>query len=58
VLLEALRTVAGDRGGTVNARRLGHWLRRHAGRILEGKKIERGRDKDGAARWRVEQLAT
>lgn len=58
VLLEALRTVAGDRGGTVNARRLGHWLRRHAGRIVEGKKIERGRDKDGAARWRVEQLAT
>lgn len=56
-LLEALRTVAGDRGGTVNARRLGHWLGRHVGRILGGKKIERGRNKDGAARWRVEEVA-
>lgn len=55
-LLEALRTVAGDRGGTVNARRLGHWLRRHAGRILEGKKFEKGRDKNGSARWRVEKV--
>lgn len=53
--LEALRAVAGDRGGTVNARRLGHWLRRHAGRILEGRKFERGRDANGSARWRVEK---
>ncbi len=53
-LLEAFKTIAGDRGGTVNARRLGHWLRRHTGRILDGKKIERGPQKDGSGRWRVE----
>jgi putative DNA primase/helicase len=56
-LLEALRTVAGDRGGTVNARRLGHWLRRHAGRILEQRKFERGGDKNGSATWRVERVS-
>lgn len=55
-LLEAFLAVAGDRGGTVNARRLGHWLRRHAGRILSEMKIERGRDSSGSARWRIEKV--
>lgn len=55
-LMEALRTVAGDRAGTVNARRLGHWLKRHAGRILDAKKLERGGDRNGSALWRVEKF--
>jgi putative DNA primase/helicase len=57
-LLEAFRIVAGDRGGTVNARRLGHWLRRHAGRILSGRKIERGLESNHVARWRVAEINT
>lgn len=57
-LRAVLVRVARDRGGTVNARRLGHWLRRNAGRTLDGKRFERGRNRDGVARWWVEEVAT
>jgi hypothetical protein len=58
VLHDALLKAAGDRGGTVNARRLGHWLRRNTGRTLDGRRFERGRNRDGVARWWVEEVAT
>lgn len=39
-LLEALTEMAGERGGTINARRLGRWLVRHLRRIEGGRRFE------------------
>ncbi|MCB9914839.1 MAG: hypothetical protein H6828_06770 [Planctomycetes bacterium] len=38
-----------------DARRLGMWLQRHAGRIEDGLKIVRAGDKQGTALWRVDR---
>jgi putative DNA primase/helicase len=43
-LLEALHGVAGDRNGSINARRLGRWLVRHLRRIESGMRFEDGLD--------------
>jgi hypothetical protein len=40
LLLEALRAVAGDRNGDINARRLGRYLARNLRRIEDGKRLE------------------
>ena len=53
---EALRDVADERG-TINRRRLGWWLKRHAGRIVGGAKFERGGGARGAETWRVLQVS-
>jgi hypothetical protein len=48
-LREVALSIAGERGH-INARRLGHWCRRMAGRICDGMRIERGAEgRDGAA---------
>ena len=53
---EALLTVAQDRGGSISSRRLGHWLRRYADRIVDAKKFTRCRDRDHVAVWRVDAV--
>lgn len=55
--LEALRSVAQDRGGQVSSRRLGHWLRRFADRIVDGRKFTRTGERDHVATWRVDDVA-
>lgn len=56
-LREVLRDIADDRG-EINRRKLGWWIRRHAGRIVDGRRIVRARGsqdgKGSAERWRVE----
>ncbi len=56
-LREVLRDIADERG-EINRRKLGWWIRRHAGRIVDGRRIVRARGgqdgKGSAERWRVE----
>ncbi len=50
---EVLLEIAGERG-EINNRRLGHWLKRHSGRIVDGLRFERTDTvKGGSACWKV-----
>lgn len=50
---EALRDIAEERG-EVNKRRLGWWLKRHAGRIIDGMKFVAVPSGRGSGLWRVQ----
>jgi putative DNA primase/helicase len=50
---DALVDVAGERG-EVNAKRLGHWMKKLAGRIQGGKRIVAGEPSRGTQTWSVE----
>jgi hypothetical protein len=52
-LREVLLEIAGERG-EINPRKLGWWIRRHSGRIVEGRRIVRTDGNKSAERWRVE----
>jgi hypothetical protein len=52
-LREVLHEVAGERS-EINRRKLGWWIRRHAGRIVDGKRIIRARGNRSAEAWRIE----
>lgn len=54
-LREVLHDIAAERG-EINRRKLGWWIRRHAGRIVDGLRIERaaGGSDGSAERWRIE----
>ncbi len=56
-LREILHDIAGERG-EVNRRRLGWWIRRHAGRIVDGMRIVRGSGNGPAESWRIETVDT
>ncbi len=53
---ETLRDVAEVRG-TINRQRLGWWLKRHKGRIVDGLKFEGCGSSRGAESWRVVQVS-
>ncbi|WP_243438982.1 hypothetical protein [Fundidesulfovibrio soli] len=52
LLRGVLDEIAGD-GRSVNARRLGHWIKKRVGRIVDGLCFERGTVRDGNSRWYV-----
>jgi hypothetical protein len=52
-LRDVLLEIAGERG-EINPRKLGWWIRRHSGRIVEEKRIVRADGNKSAERWRVE----
>lgn len=54
-LREVLHDIAGERG-EINRRKLGWWIRRHAGRIVDGKRIVHATASSSAERWRVETV--
>jgi hypothetical protein len=54
-LREVLHDIAGERG-EINRRKLGWWLRRHAGRIVNARRIVRATAKGSAERWQVEVI--
>lgn len=58
-LREVLRDIADERG-EINRRKLGWWIRRHAGRIVDGLRIVRasGAGSGSVERWRVEVVET
>jgi hypothetical protein len=52
-LQEVLQDIAGERG-EINRRKLGWWIQRHAGRIVDGRRFVRAQGNSSAERWRVE----
>ena len=55
-LREVLREVADERG-EINRRRLGKWIARHQGRIVDGLRFERASGTTSAERWQVKAVA-
>ncbi len=56
-LREVLHDIADERG-EINRRRLGWWLKRHAGKIVDGMRFARASGNSSAERWRVESLSS
>lgn len=50
---ELIYQIAGDRGGTLRSMKLAAYLRAHVGRIIDGKKIEKGEEENGTTLWSV-----
>ena len=54
-LREVLHDIADERG-EINRRRLGWWIKRHAGRIVDGRRFVRSSGNQSAESWRVESV--
>ncbi|MGZ8907613.1 MAG: hypothetical protein ACXW1U_18050 [Methylobacter sp.] len=54
-LREVLHDIADERGD-INRRKLGWWIRRHAGRIVDGLRFVRASGNRSAEAWRVESV--
>lgn len=54
-LREVLREIAEERG-EINRRRLGRWIARHQGRIVDGMKFVRDSGTSSAEKWRVQSV--
>lgn len=54
-LREVLRDIADERG-EINRRKLGWWIKRHAGRIVAGRRFVRASGNRSAEAWQVEVL--
>jgi hypothetical protein len=52
-LHEVIHDIADERG-SINRRKLGWWIKRHAGRIVDGRRFVRGSGKRSAETWQVE----
>jgi hypothetical protein len=55
-LREVLHDIADERG-EINRRRLGRWIRRHAGRIVDGRRFARASGNRSAEAWQVESVS-
>ncbi|MDD5580046.1 MAG: hypothetical protein PHY16_12305 [Methylobacter sp.] len=55
-LLEAINDIAGERGGGINRKRLGWWIKRHAGRVVNGLRFVQDTASLNAAKWKVESI--
>ena len=54
-LLEVLRDIAEERGA-INRRKMGWWIKRHAGRIVDGRRFARASGNRSAEAWQVETV--
>lgn len=55
-LREVLRDIADERG-EINRRKLGWWIKRHAGRIVDGLRFVRASGNRSAEAWQVESVS-
>jgi len=55
-LWEALTDIAGERDGTINRKRLGWWIKRHAGRVVNGLRFVQDTSSLNASKWKVESV--
>jgi hypothetical protein len=55
-LREVLHDIADERG-VINRRRLGWWIRRHTGRIVDGRRFVRASGNRSAEAWQVESVS-
>jgi len=56
-LREVLHDIADERG-ELNRRKLGWWIKRHAGRIVDGRRFVRASGNRSAESWRVESVSS
>ena len=56
-LLEVLHDIADERG-EINRRKLGWWIKRHVGRIVDGRRFVRASGNRSAEAWQVESVST
>src|SRR5260221_10573007 len=56
-LREVLHDIADERG-EINRRRLGRWITRHAGRIVDGRRFVRASGNRSAEAWQVESVSS
>ncbi len=56
-LHDVLQDIADD-GGEINRRRLGRWIKRHAGRIVNGLRFVRASGTRSAEAWKVESVTS
>ena len=56
-LREVLHDIADERG-EINRRKLGWWIKRHAGRIVDGMRFVRASGNRSAEAWQVESVST
>jgi len=54
LLKGVLEEIAGEGRSGINPRRLGQWIKKRAGRIVDDHRFERGTLRDGNARWFVQ----
>jgi hypothetical protein len=54
-LIDIIRDIAEERG-EINRRKLGWWIKRHEGRIVDGRRFARGDGNSSAEAWRVESV--
>ncbi len=56
-LFEVIHDIADERG-TINRRKLGWWIKRHAGQIVDGLRFVKCDGNSSAEKWRVESVST
>lgn len=54
-LKEVFREIAEERG-EINRRRLGRWIARHQGQVVNGRRLEKVSTKNSAEKWQVVQV--
>jgi len=54
--LDAITDIAGERDGTINRKRLGWWIKRHAGQVVNGLRLVADTSTRNAAKWKVESV--
>ena len=53
-LLEAITDIAGERDGSINRKRLGWWIKRHAGQVVNGLRFVQDKSiASNSAKWKV-----
>jgi len=55
-LLEAITDIAGERDGSINRKRLGWWIKHHAGQVVNGLRFAQDSSSLNAAKWKVESV--
>jgi hypothetical protein len=51
-----LREICKARDGALDSKRLGHWLRSHANRLVDGRKFVKGKVENHTQLWKVEAM--
>ncbi len=55
-LLEIISDIASERNGSIDRRRLGWWIKRHSGRVVNGLRFVKDTATHSAAKWKVESV--
>jgi hypothetical protein len=57
ILLETMTDIAGERDGSINRKRLGWWIKRHAGQVVNVLRFVQDKSvSSNTAKWKVESV--